>query len=326
VERWPVKTGTDPDAQRVDLANVRNTTIAELIALPPPHPIPTIGRVSPTETTVFVVNATLTDYKFEGGPHGDSDYHLVLQDEHGNTMIAEIPSPGCISSSSPFSTRIARARAAFDSKFVATSSFQTADIPVQVTGVGMFDFPHGQHGAAPNVIELHPILNIVFDPPPPGSTDFGLSVSSAAVRVPQGGSTSITVTASSSTGAVPTVVVTTSGLPAGVTSHTAPLGSGASTLALTASATAPTGVFPFTVTGTAGGRSHSQVVSLEITAAGQATGTQQWEYQVISATSEQDIIDQADKLGAQEWEMVSVVRLQGSPGWKAFFKRLKRDF
>jgi hypothetical protein len=67
-------------------------------------------------------------------------------------------------------------------------------------------------------------------------------------------------------------------------------------------------------------------VSLEITAAGQATGTQQWEYQVISATSEQDIIDQADKLGAQEWEMVSVVRLQGSPGWKAFFKRLKRDF
>jgi len=31
-----------------------------------------------------------------------------------------------------------------------------------VTGVGMFDFLHGQTGVAPNGIELHPILDIVF--------------------------------------------------------------------------------------------------------------------------------------------------------------------
>src|SRR3989442_1552076 len=86
VERWSVKTGTDADAPHVDLANPKNTTIAELIALPSPHPIPTSARVSPTETTVFVVTATLTDYKFEGGSHGDSDYHLVLQDGQGHTM------------------------------------------------------------------------------------------------------------------------------------------------------------------------------------------------------------------------------------------------
>ena len=64
----------------------------------------------------------------------------------------------------------------------------------------------------------------------------------------------------------------------------------------------------------------------EVTASGPTPGTQEWEYQVISATSEQDVIDQANKLGAQEWEMVGVVKLQGSAGWRAFFKRLKRDF
>jgi hypothetical protein len=35
-------------------------------------------------------------------------------------------------------------------------------VPVQVTGVAMFDFLHGQTGVAPNGIELHPILDIVF--------------------------------------------------------------------------------------------------------------------------------------------------------------------
>jgi hypothetical protein len=37
------------------------------------------------------------------------------------------------------------------------------------------------------------------------------------------------------------------------------------------------------------------------------------------------VIDQANKLGAQNWEMVSVVRVSGSPGWRAFFKRTMRD-
>jgi len=31
-----------------------------------------------------------------------------------------------------------------------------------VTGVGFFDFLHGQTGVAPNGIELHPLLDISF--------------------------------------------------------------------------------------------------------------------------------------------------------------------
>jgi hypothetical protein len=49
--------------------------------------------------------------------------------------------------------------------------------------------------------------------------------------------------------------------------------------------------------------------------------SQQWEYKMVSAVSEQDVVDQANQLGAQEWELVSVVHVTGSPAWRAFFKR-----
>ena len=319
VERWAVKTGTDADVSRVDLTHPKNATIADLIALQAPQPLPS-KRSSPTETTVFVVSATLTDYKFEGGSHGDSDYHLVLQDEHGNTMIAEIPSPSCVGSNSPFASQIASTRAAFDAKLAAGSSFQTADVPVKVTGVAMFDFPHGQHGAAPNHIELHPLLEIVFNPST--GADFTVASSSNLVRVPQGGSSSITIT---TTGPSP-ITLSVSGLPTGVSSRITPLGGSSSTIGLTVGSAVLVGSYPFSVTGTAGGQSHSQVVDLEVTAgSNDASSNQQWEYQVINATSEQDVIDQANRLGTLGWEMVSVVRIQASPAWRAFFKRVKPD-
>jgi hypothetical protein len=158
VERWSIKTGTDSDATSVDLENPQASSVSELDAIDPPVPIPPY-RFAPTEDTVFVVNATLTVYKLEAG---DSDYHLVLEDDAGNTMIAEIPLPDCVGDGSPFSSLIANARAEFDAVLTATTFFQTANIPVQVAGVGFFDFAHGQRGAAPNYIELHPVLDIMF--------------------------------------------------------------------------------------------------------------------------------------------------------------------
>ncbi len=316
VERWAIKTGTDAGAPQVDLAHPKAATIAQLVALTAPHPLPS-SRAAPTENTVFVVTATLTDYKFEGGSTGDSDYHLVLQDDQGNTMIAEIPSPSCVGNNSPFAAQIASARAAFDAKLAAASSFHTANVPVRVTGVGMFDFPHGQHGAAPNEIELHPILEIVFNPTT--AADFTLAASSDMVRVPQGGSTSLTITTA---GASP-VALSVSGLPIGASSHITPSGTGSSTIALTVGTGVLAGSYPFSVTGTAGSQSHSQIFDLEVTAASDASGTKVWEYQVINATSEQDVIDKANQAGAEGWEMVSVVKL--SSAWRAFFKRVKPD-
>lgn len=160
VERWSVKTGTDPDAGLVNLSSSTSNTIATMRGWPAPNPIPANNRVSPYETTQWVLNATLTQYKLEG----DSDYHLVIQDSAGNTMIAEIPSPNCVGAGSPFGPGISNARNEFDARYTATTSFQTANIPVQIKGVGMFDFLHGQTGVAPNGIEIHPVLDIVFNP------------------------------------------------------------------------------------------------------------------------------------------------------------------
>ncbi|WP_230473400.1 PKD domain-containing protein [Dyella choica] len=160
VERWSVKTGTDPDAGLVNLNNPVSQTISYLDSLTAPSSPPANSRVQPTETTLFVVDATLVEYKLES----DSDYHLVLKDAQGNTMIAEIPDPACVGAGSPFAAGIQNARSEFDGKYTATTSFQTANIPVEVRGVGFFDFNHGQTGVAPNAIELHAVLDINFNP------------------------------------------------------------------------------------------------------------------------------------------------------------------
>ncbi|HEY2016782.1 MAG TPA: IPT/TIG domain-containing protein, partial [Bryobacteraceae bacterium] len=162
VERWTVKTGTDADARLVDLNAVTATTLAHLVSLPAPANKPDNNRVQPVEATVFLMNATLVEYKLED----DSDYHLVLRDSAGKTMIAEIPLPGCVGPGSPFTAPISSARSEFSSRFTPTDNIRTTSIPVRVKGVGFFDFLHGQTGVAPNGIELHPVLDIIFDPPP----------------------------------------------------------------------------------------------------------------------------------------------------------------
>src|SRR6185312_400080 len=70
--------------------------------------------------------------------------------------------PGCVGSSSPFLSGIRNARSQFDAKFTVTTSFKTTNMAVTVTGVGFFDFLHGQTGVAPNGIELHAVLDIQF--------------------------------------------------------------------------------------------------------------------------------------------------------------------
>lgn len=164
VERWAVKTGTDTTANLVNLTP-RDTTIASLRALAKPSSLPSTTRVlNSAETQTWRVSATLTLFKLEA----DSDFHLVLANSSGATMITELPSPSC-DAGSLWSTQIAHSRNAFTAKFTATGTFKQANVPVVVTGVGLFDFAHGQTGAAPNQIELHPVLDICF----PGSAISG---------------------------------------------------------------------------------------------------------------------------------------------------------
>jgi len=99
---------------------------------------------------------TLTQIKIES----DSDYHMVLSDG-SNTMIGEIPYPDCATGSS-WSCFISRARAEVDAKYSVSSSWLYPSQTVTVRGVGFFDISHGQTGAPPNAIELHPVLQICF--------------------------------------------------------------------------------------------------------------------------------------------------------------------
>src|SRR5258708_128861 len=102
--------------------------------------------------------ATMAFFKLEA----DADYHIVVQDENGNTMVTEIPCPCCVAGGSPFAAGIANARQEFDARFTATTFFTPVTVPVQITGVGFFDFIHGQTGLGPDGIVLHSILDIKF--------------------------------------------------------------------------------------------------------------------------------------------------------------------
>ncbi len=266
-ERWSVKTGTDQDVSQVNLSSRVSTTIQSLASLATPKSIPSNKRINSTEKTVWVVNATLVKFIHAY----DSDYHMVIKDSAGRTMIAEIPDPNCVASGSPFASGIAHARQQFDARFTASDEFQTVSVPVTVTGVGFFDYKEGQEGIAPNGIELHPILDIVFN------ADFSLSSSSPSMTIARGDSGTATITSTISTGFNSAVALSVTGLPNGATATFAPSsigapGNGTSNLTLALASTTPPGTYNVTVTGTGGGQTHTTNINLTVTTAGQAIG------------------------------------------------------
>ncbi|MHB8572536.1 MAG: hypothetical protein ACYDAY_06215 [Candidatus Dormibacteria bacterium] len=177
-ERWSVKIGTDQDSALVNLNSTTVNTVASMDSYAEPSSLPSNNRVQPQETTQYSIDATLSEYKLET----DSDYHLVLRDGSGNSMIAEIPDPNCLSGvSSPFTAGIRNARDQFDAFYYnVNTNFQVANVPVRVTGIGFFDHLHGQTGVAPNGIELHPVLDVQFNPGSPSPSPAGSPTPSAA--------------------------------------------------------------------------------------------------------------------------------------------------
>jgi hypothetical protein len=159
-ERAAVKLGLDEEAKRIDTEAV-DITIARLAALPRPGRISEATRASDVERTVWRVSVVVTGYKLEA----DGDYHVVIADEHGSTMIVEIPDPKCAAPGA-WGSEIRAARAAFLAMLSArgfpapAKKLHRSSIPVAVRGVGFYDRIHGQTGVAANGIELHPVLAI----------------------------------------------------------------------------------------------------------------------------------------------------------------------
>jgi hypothetical protein len=161
IERWNVKTLQDRTASQVRLAVSKPAKIALMRVWLPPKPIPPDRRVAPVETTRWAVTARLVEMKFEA----DSDVHLVIADPiTGGSMIAEFPDPGCTKKASSGARALmtsARAALLREEGTPSRSRWKKLRGLVKMSGVGFFDYPHGQTGVAPNAIELHPVLSFV---------------------------------------------------------------------------------------------------------------------------------------------------------------------
>jgi len=161
-ERWPVKTLADPKAAVVLNSQVQRVMVAALTAKQSPDRATLEASTSvrfPEELSRYEVTALVVGYKKEA----DEDFHIVIADPANpkKTMIAEIPSSDCVPQQ--FNQQFALLQAGFVRDFgKPTAKYKRLKTPLRVvvTGVGFFDFLHGQTGVAPNGFELHPVLSI----------------------------------------------------------------------------------------------------------------------------------------------------------------------
>lgn len=158
-ERWDVKTLTDKDTIEIDFENIIQTTVSEQCSLNRPSKIKNMPRLK-SETTIYEIEAYVIEYKKED----DRDFHVVIEDpETEETMVVEILDPECpdIDNTSRYET-FTQVRKWFTDNFHPTTSFKSTRKKVKLTGVGFFDYLHGQRGMAPNGREIHPVLSIEF--------------------------------------------------------------------------------------------------------------------------------------------------------------------
>jgi hypothetical protein len=159
VERWSVKTLADPAASTID-QQARVTSIHDLIGLRNPGRLAD-QRAAPVELSTYRISARLVEYALEP----DSDLHLVVADpKTGETMIVEFPADGCTQGAAAHDrVRMSRARAALLRSCGLPKPtlhlFKHLTGSATISGVGFFDYVHGQTGVAPNGIELHPVVD-----------------------------------------------------------------------------------------------------------------------------------------------------------------------
>jgi hypothetical protein len=154
VELWALKTLSDPQRRLVNL-HPRNTTVAAINSLRMPHPTPAT-RNTAFERRTNRVKAQIVQFKLED----DSDIHLILFDR-GSYLIAEMPFAACLPARARDSRAIVSVRRLFEQRCGQPSpTWQNLGAVVTISGVGFWDFPHGQSGNARNYAELHPVTGL----------------------------------------------------------------------------------------------------------------------------------------------------------------------
>lgn len=158
--RWPIKVLTDANASSISTTSPVVTTIKWLTGIPKPNTNNDLPRFAPTESTVYYLsNVTLSEI-FHAE---DGDYHLVLKDSQGRTMIAESPDSSCAGGSELYS-QISAARKEIAAQYPNVSSSPApVNQTITIEGVPFFDYaPNYAPGQASNGIELHSITAICF--------------------------------------------------------------------------------------------------------------------------------------------------------------------
>src|SRR5205814_316926 len=160
---------SNPQRRLVRL-RTKPTTVRAINARRMPHPSPR-SRNNNFERRAWRVRAQIVEYKLEE----DGDIHIVLFDR-GSYMIAEMPSAGCLARARARKAMI-RVRRLFETRCGrATESWRDLGAVAYISGVGFWDFAHGQRGHGRNYAELHPVTGLRFvagcdaqppSPPPP---------------------------------------------------------------------------------------------------------------------------------------------------------------
>lgn len=187
-ERWSVKSASDPDAKKIDANPIGPFSVAQMNGILP-GPLSPGGRMA-AEMKQYTIRGFLSFFKHEE----DGDYHVVITDRpgdftrgktppNGRSMVVEFPDPDCFRgksglnpAASVLAGSVGDALSTFEEKTRGINGTHIANpIRLTVTGVGFFDFDHGQTGRATphpgadgqgKVFELHPVTAISFDDDP----------------------------------------------------------------------------------------------------------------------------------------------------------------
>ncbi len=204
-------------------------------------------------------NAGQPDFSLNAAPGS----RIVAQNSSTTFTVSVVPVNGYTGTLTFSVTGLpAGATASFAPASVTNSGTTVMTITTAAT-TALGSYPLTIFGNDGKVGHSAPVTLVVANP------DFSISASPASQSVPQGGSTSYTVTQTALNNYAATVSYSVSGLPAGATATFTPASvtaSGTTTLAVTTTASTPAGSYTLTITGTDGTLTHTASVTLVITA------------------------------------------------------------
>lgn len=137
--RRSVKTGTDPDAAKINMSPVA-TTVEEIAAQKSPDNL--AGRQGPFETTTWKVSATIESVQLKK----DGDYYLVVKGDKGGSTVVEVPDPKQCEGS-PMHDQIAATRQALEDRYHPTDQPKEVNEKATITGVGFLGWGSKGKGA-----------------------------------------------------------------------------------------------------------------------------------------------------------------------------------